>query len=123
MKAKVTKCAKCGGSYKMKSGGKVKRYQDAGNTENRTASEETTSSTPTKPMSKSEFKDAKKAVRQQNRLKNMSSNKLEKIGTMTGVAGGILGLVEGGKRLFSKNNKRGGTIKTKKVTSRPKKRK
>jgi hypothetical protein len=111
MKAKITKCAKCGGKT-MKRGG-----------------------TPTSPS------DDRKANRQMKKAENKNDkakalgfdswaamqaakgNKSQNAMTWTGVASGILGAAEGVRRLLKKDQqKRGGTI-NKKVTSRPKKRK
>jgi len=91
---------------KMKTGGKIKRYQDAGRTDN--SNESSNENRPT-PMSKEEYAQAKKAKRQQNRLNNMGTgDKLTKAGILTGLLSSGIGLISQIKGL--KEDKKGGTI-------------
>jgi hypothetical protein len=112
MKAKITKCAKCGGKT-MKRGG----------------------TPPPAPGDRKAKKQIKKAENKNDKAKALGydswaameaakGNKSQNAMTWTGVASGILGAAEGARRLFKKDEqKRGGTIKNKKVSSQPKKRK
>lgn len=105
---KALACKSCGGKVKMKSGGKVKRYQDAGTTEK--------SAAPPSPMSKSDFKNAKKAKRQQTKLDKIGNRGIAgKISAGVGAGSGVVALASQVKDLFKRDQKKkGGTTRKKK---------
>jgi hypothetical protein len=108
-------CANCGG--KMKPGGTVAPRPGGRRSKKKIEKAEDRNS-EAKALGYESWAAMKESKNEQK------GRRAQNAGVWTGAASAAVGVAEGIRRLFDKDKqKRGGTIKSKKVTSRPKKRK